>query len=89
MGLDEGIDEAESVRYSLKRVYQLVSLAKQETPDSSYPVDEDDFCDIYFRGGGFLTVNNQKCGRYFRHEIECMDQSFVMLTEIPCEFMTR
>ena len=89
MSLDEGIDEAESVRFSLKRVLELVSEARQESQDLPYPVDEDDFCDLYFRGEGYLTLGNKPCKGFYRHEIECFGQSFVTLTEVECEFVDK
>lgn len=84
MSLDEGITEEEIdfFRANDERVFQLVSLAKRECPDGIYPVEVEDFMDVYFNGGGFITKFNEPyCGRYFKHTMECMGQGFSCVDE--------
>ncbi len=84
MSLDEGMtqEEMEFHRANDERVFQIIAQAKRECSGGVYPVEIEDFFDLYCNAGRFITnLNESYCRRYFRHTLECMGQGFSCVDE--------
>ena len=97
MEIDGDYCEEKFLEDKTNRIYNIVNRARIECGDKVCPVDIEDFCDLLFNGGGYITKIDEilpktidpRYGNYYCQYLECMNQGFKTTLEDRFMYIKR